>query len=93
MFVPGGAIEAFVRAEGEGIVSWIGITGHTEQAPVVHAEALCRLDFDSVLTPVNNHLYSATCEDAAGGIIEGGTEAPRPGRTRGGRSASLPPRR
>lgn len=62
VFAPGGAIEAFVRAKDEGIVSWIGITGHTEQAPVVHAEALRRHDFDSVLTPVNYHLYTADDE-------------------------------
>lgn len=59
VFAPGGCLEAFVRAKDEGIVSWIGITGHTEQAPVVHAEALRRFDFDSVLTPVNYHLYTA----------------------------------
>lgn len=59
VFAPGGAIEAFVRARDEGMVSWTGITGHTEQAPVVHAEALRRHDFDSVLTPVNYHLYTA----------------------------------
>ena len=59
VFAPGGAIEAFVRAKDEGIASWIGITGHTEQAPVVHAEALRRHDFDSILTPVNYHLYTA----------------------------------
>lgn len=57
VFAPGGAIEAFTRAKEEGIVSWVGITGHTEQAPVVHAEALRRYDFDSVLTPVNYQLY------------------------------------
>ncbi len=62
VFAPGGAVEAFVRAKEEGIVSWIGITGHTEQAPVVHAEALRRHDFDSVLTPVNYHLYTADDE-------------------------------
>jgi len=62
VFAPGGAIEAFVRAKDEGIVSWVGITGHTEQAPVVHAEALRRHDFDSVLTPVNYHLYTADDE-------------------------------
>lgn len=62
VFAPGGAIEAFVRAKDEGIVSWIGITGHTEQAPVVHAEALRRHDFDSVLTPLNYHLYTADPE-------------------------------
>ncbi len=62
VFAPGGAIEAFVRAKDEGIVSWIGITGHTERAPIVHAEALRRHDFDSVLTPVNYHLYTADDE-------------------------------
>jgi aryl-alcohol dehydrogenase-like predicted oxidoreductase len=62
VFAPGGAIEAFVRAKDEGIVSWVGITGHTEQAPVVHAEAVHRHDFDSVLTPVNYHLYTADPE-------------------------------
>jgi aryl-alcohol dehydrogenase-like predicted oxidoreductase len=62
VFARGGAIEAFVRAKDEGIVSWIGITGHTEQAPVVHAEALRRQDFDSILTPVNYHLYTADHE-------------------------------
>lgn len=62
VFAPGGAIEAFVRAKDEGIVSWVGITGHTEAAPVVHAEALRRHDFDSVLTPMNYHLYTADPE-------------------------------
>ncbi|MCB0912547.1 MAG: aldo/keto reductase [Propionibacteriaceae bacterium] len=62
VFAPGGAIEAFVRAKDEGIASWIGITGHTEQAPIVHTEALRRHDFDSVLTPVNYHLYTADAE-------------------------------
>lgn len=62
VFAPGGSLEAFVRAKQEGIVSWIGITGHTEEAPVVHAEALRRFDFDSVLTPMNYHLYTADAE-------------------------------
>ena len=62
VFEPGGAIEAFVRAKDEGIVSWVGITGHTEAAPVVHAEALRRHDFDSVLTPLNYHLYTADAQ-------------------------------
>ncbi len=59
VFAPGGAIEAFVRAKEEGLATHLGITGHTEQAPVVHAEALRRFDFDSVLTPLNYHLYTA----------------------------------
>lgn len=56
-FAPGGAIEAFQRAKDEGIVDWIGITGHTELAPVVHLEALNRFDYDSVLTPLNWKLW------------------------------------
>jgi len=59
VFAPGGAIEAFTRAKAEGLATWVGISGHTEQAPVVHAEALRRYDFDSVLTPLNYHLYTA----------------------------------
>ncbi|WP_226344953.1 aldo/keto reductase [Agilicoccus flavus] len=50
---PGGALEAAVRARDEGLVGGIGITGHTHDAPVVHAEALRRFDFDTVLTPLN----------------------------------------
>lgn len=59
VFAPGGAIEAFLRAREEGVVNWLGITGHTEQAPAVHAKALHRFDFDSVLTPLSYHLYTA----------------------------------
>lgn len=57
VFAPGGAIEAFERARDEGLVSFVGITGHTEQAPYVHTEALRRFDFDAVLTPLNYVLY------------------------------------
>jgi len=61
-FAPGGVVEAMQRAKDEGLAMWIGITGHTEQAPVAHAEALRRFDFDSVLTPLNYHLYTADAE-------------------------------
>ena len=59
VFAPGGAIEAFVRAKEEGIVSWVGITGHTEQAPVVHAEALRRHDFDRQVSIFRSELLPA----------------------------------
>ncbi|MEO6715117.1 MAG: aldo/keto reductase [Mycobacteriales bacterium] len=48
-----GALTAAVRARDEGLVSWIGITGHTHDAPATHLEALRRFDFDSVLSPIN----------------------------------------
>jgi aryl-alcohol dehydrogenase-like predicted oxidoreductase len=49
----GGAIEAAVRARDEGLVDWIGITGHGDEAPATHLEALRLFPFDSVLTPLN----------------------------------------
>jgi len=52
----GGSLEAAVRAKEEGMVSAIGITGHTDEAPSVHREGLRRFDFDSVLTPLNYKL-------------------------------------
>lgn len=52
----GGSLEAAVRAKDQGLVRAIGITGHTHQAPSVHAEGLRRFDFDSVLTPLNYNL-------------------------------------
>lgn len=49
----GGALPAILRARAEGLVRYIGITGHGYQAPAVHAAAIERLDFDTVLTPLN----------------------------------------
>ena len=49
----GGAIEAAVRARDEGLVGAIGITGHGDQAPATHLEALRRFPFDTVLSPWN----------------------------------------
>ena len=48
VFAPEGALEAFVRAKDEGSVNWVGVTGHTGQAPVVHAGALRRRGLDSI---------------------------------------------
>lgn len=50
---PGGAIEAIVEARAQGLLRSIGITGHGMQAPRVHAEALRRFPFDTVMTPFN----------------------------------------
>ncbi len=57
VFAPGGCITAFERARAEGLTRFLGITGHTEAGPRVHAEALRRFDFDSVLTPLNFVLW------------------------------------
>ena len=53
---PGGAIEGAVKAQEEGLVGAIGITGHGAQAPATHLEALRRFPFDTVITPYNYRL-------------------------------------
>ena len=50
---PGGAIEAAVAARDEGLVRWIGVTGHGVQIAANHRRSLDRFDFDSVLLPYN----------------------------------------
>ena len=53
----GGALEAAVRAQEEGLVGAVGITGHGDQAPATHLEALQRFPFATVLTPLNPVLW------------------------------------
>ena len=53
----GGALEAVLRAREEGLLKYIGITGHGLEVPGVLLEALRRFDFDSVLFPFNFILY------------------------------------
>ncbi|HEU4584075.1 MAG TPA: aldo/keto reductase [Polyangiaceae bacterium] len=48
---PGGALEAAIAAREEGLVRFIGVTGHGLHAPGQHRRALERFDFDSVLCP------------------------------------------
>ena len=50
---PGGAIEAAVEARAEGLVRFIGVTGHGAQIAANHRRSLERFDFDSVLLPYN----------------------------------------
>lgn len=48
---PGGALEAALRAQQEGLVRFLGVTGHGLAAPKQHLAALARHPFDSVLFP------------------------------------------
>lgn len=48
---PGGALEAAIRAREEGLVRYIGITGHGWTIAKMHRLALERFDFNSVLLP------------------------------------------
>src|SRR5215813_1566524 len=54
----GGALEALAAARQAGVVRWLGITGHTHDAPRTHLEALRRFDFDTVMFPLNFVLWA-----------------------------------
>jgi aryl-alcohol dehydrogenase-like predicted oxidoreductase len=67
---PGGALEAAIQARDEGLVRFIGVTGHGTTIPVMHKRSLERFDFDSVLLPYNypmmqNSQYAADFETLA----------------------------
>jgi aryl-alcohol dehydrogenase-like predicted oxidoreductase len=50
---PGGALDAALLAREEGLIRWIGITGHGTQIAATHRRSLDRFDFDSVLLRYN----------------------------------------
>jgi aryl-alcohol dehydrogenase-like predicted oxidoreductase len=55
---PGGAVEALGRARDEGLVRFIGVTGHGLRIAGMHLRSLERFDFSSVLLPYNYALMS-----------------------------------
>lgn len=61
---PGGALEAAIEAKQQGLVKYIGVTGHGWDIAATHYRSLQRYDFDSVLLPysyilVQNAQYAA----------------------------------
>ena len=56
---PGGALEAVLEAKEQGLIKYIGITGHR---PFTQCEALNRFDFDTVMCPVSR-LHRAHTND------------------------------
>ncbi|MEI8240057.1 MAG: aldo/keto reductase [Actinomycetota bacterium] len=50
---PGGAVEALAVARDEGLVRFIGVTGHGVRIAGMHLRSLDRFPFDSVLLPYN----------------------------------------
>jgi aryl-alcohol dehydrogenase-like predicted oxidoreductase len=52
-YASGGALEAAVRARDEGLVRFIGVTGHGITVARQHRRSLEEFDFDSVLLPYN----------------------------------------
>src|SRR5215207_3141235 len=64
----GGALEAAIRAREEGLVRFIGVTGHGTTVAAMHTRSLERFDFDSVLLPytyamMQNPSYAADFEE------------------------------
>ncbi len=63
----GGAVAALDQARSEGLVRFIGVTGHGTYAPEMHSRSLKEYDFASVLVPYNfsmrqNDQYRADLE-------------------------------
>jgi aryl-alcohol dehydrogenase-like predicted oxidoreductase len=52
-FGPRGALEALIEARAQGLVRFIGVTGHGSQVAAMHRRSLERFAFDSVLFPYN----------------------------------------
>jgi aryl-alcohol dehydrogenase-like predicted oxidoreductase len=50
---PGGALDALVEARAQGLVRFIGVTGHGTRVAEMHRRSLERFPFDSVLLPYN----------------------------------------
>ena len=75
---PGGAIEAAVAAREQGLVKWIGVTGHGAQIAANHRRSIARFDFDSVLLPYNfvtmqSSYYAENFEALVAACAERGT--------------------
>jgi len=50
---PGGALDAFIEAREQGLVRFLGVTGHEVAIAGMHQRSLARFDFDSILLPYN----------------------------------------
>jgi aryl-alcohol dehydrogenase-like predicted oxidoreductase len=64
----GGALEAAIEARDQGLVRFIGVTGHGTAVAEMHLRSIEAFDFDSVLLPYNHMMmqdarYSEAFED------------------------------
>lgn len=64
---PGGAVQAMAKARDEGLVRFIGVTGHGTRIASMHIRSLAEFDYASVLFPHNttmlaNDAYRADVE-------------------------------
>ena len=82
---PGGALEAAIEARQQGLVRFIGVTGHGWTIPAMHRRSLARFDFDSVLLPYNFFMAQGP---ALPGRLPGGARRPAASATWPSRSSS-----
>lgn len=61
---PGGALEAFLKARDEGLIRYLGVTGHHIET---HLETVHRIDLDTVMAPLNFRTVDRMC--GPGGLI------------------------
>jgi len=74
---PGGALEAAIEARDEGLVRFIGVTGHGVDVAERHLESVAEFPFDSVLLPYNHaqlqdERYASAFEELLGLCAERG---------------------
>jgi len=74
---PGGALEAAIEAREEGLVRFIGVTGHGVEVAARHLQSLERFPFDAVLLPysyvmMQNPVYAIDFEALAEACRERG---------------------
>lgn len=50
---PEGVLQAFIDARDEGLVKYLGVTGHGGKTPIMHKQSLERFDFDTIMLPYN----------------------------------------
>jgi predicted aldo/keto reductase-like oxidoreductase len=65
---PGGVLEYLIEAREQGLVKYIGVTGHDVAITRMHLKSLNHFDFDSILLPYNylmmqNPVYAAGFND------------------------------
>ena len=61
----GGVLEAFIEARQQGLVRFLGVTGHGWTTPQMHLRSLDRFDFDAVLLPYNHYMMQKPAYAAA----------------------------
>ncbi len=83
---PGGALEAFIEAKAQGLMRFIGITGHGLQIAALHRRALNRFDFGLGALALQLHpdarpAVCRRCECPAGRLRLNATSLSRPSKS------------